>query len=363
MITAFGDQIYLVGLADDDDVIGEWRKKYINNIEYNYFPVLKVKKRSKKSIIPYRLKSFIAVRFHIKQILSINIKNVFIQTPEVLFALKGFNVENLCVRIPGVGNPLRYSRYSYGKLFASVFDYFFFRDLVKSDVILATADQFSINEFIKRGNNILSKEKVKQFPTRFNSEIFKPTNKSEVRKELGFTAESKIVVTTGRISELKGWKFMIDSFNLFRIIYPNSMFYFIGDGEDRQKAEKYITNIDLNDYIKISGSINHSLLSKYLNAADVFVMGSYIEGWATSLVEAISCSLPVVCTNFSSASELIEHGVNGYIINNRNEDEFSKLMIKSLKLSKVNLNLKAKEIQQYSTLKLKEEIEKVWNII
>ena len=70
----------------------------------------------------------------------------------------------------------------------------------------------------------------------------------------------------------------------------------------------------------------HKEIACYLNAADLYIMGSYIEGWATSLMEAIVCVKPVCVTNFGSASDMIENGKNGYVITNHDKTEFVEKM-------------------------------------
>jgi len=362
MLTAFGNQLVLVGICTDDSPIGKWIKKEIDGIEYDYFAVAKIQKTNTKTFIPYRLKSYLAVRKYRKEILCIGIENVFIQTPEVLFALKDQKMKNLCCRIPGVGNPMTYSRYWYGKFFSKIFDYYFFKELKKSNVILASADKFAIQGFIEREKGKLLIDNVIQFPTRINTDIFKPTDKVKERLDLNLENYDKIIVTTGRLSELKGWKFMIDCFVKYKSIYPNSIFIFLGDGEDRNKIETYIEKELIKDNVIISGRVTHEELSKYLNAADLYIMGSYIEGWATSLVEAVSCAKPVVCTHFSSANELIEYGVNGYVIEEHNLNDFVDAMLRCETIEKQNLILKSNQMQQYAVSNLKDSIFKHWEL-
>lgn len=140
MLTAFGNQLALVGLAVDNMPIGKWQKRNIDGIEYDYFAVADFTKTSSKTFVPYRLKSYLAIKKFRKEIFSLGFDNIFVQTPEVLFALRREKINNLCCRIPGVGNPMTHSKYWYGKLFARIFDYLFFKELTKANVILATAD-------------------------------------------------------------------------------------------------------------------------------------------------------------------------------------------------------------------------------
>lgn len=230
-------------------------------------------------------------------------------------------------------------------------------------IILASADNASILDFVKRGNGVLSISQIVQFPTRVNTHIFKLTNKKNERIDLGLPLSEKIIVTTGRLSQLKGWKFMLDCFIKFKCKHPNSIFIFLGDGEDRSKIEEYVDLKMISHSVKITGRISHELLAKYLNASDLYIMGSLVEGWATSLVEAVSCAKPVVCTNFSSAKELVENGKSGYVIDKQNLDEFVQAMQDCLKIPEANLLMKAKEMEQYSVGNLKNSILKHWQLI
>lgn len=172
----------------------------------------------------------------------------------------------------------------------------------------------------------------------------------------------KIIVTTGRISELKGWKFMLDCFVKFKETNHDSIFIFIGDGEDRLKVESYIKHLNISDSVIITGRVNHNVLANYLNATDIYIMGSYIEGWATSLVEAISCAKPVVCTDFSSACDLIESDINGFVIENRNVDSFVEAMQKCENILSDTLIQHSKKMILYSASNLKKNILDFWKL-
>ncbi|MDW7646344.1 MAG: glycosyltransferase [Desulfuromonadales bacterium] len=362
MMTAFGDQLALVGMTTDDTPVGRWVKKEFNGISYDFFSVRKFEKSSKKPFIPARLKSYFAVKKYKRQILGIGIKNVFIQTPEVLFALNDCDLPNLCARIPGVENPLSISRYWYGKIFSKLFDYYFFRGLKRANVILASADKNAITAFLSRGDNIISSDKVIQFPTRVNTDIFKPVSKDVARTLLGIDSKKKIIATTGRLSSLKGWKFMLECFMKFKIKNPGSLFMFLGDGEDRPIIEEFVKLNNLDYSVFISGRLSHERLALYLSAADLYVMGSYVEGWATSLVEAIACGKPIVCTNFSSSRELVDHGFNGFILENRDIESFVSSIEKCFNIPQENLYFKSCEMHEYSSSKLKSAILSSWLI-
>ena len=52
------------------------------------------------------------------------------------------------------------------------------------------------------------------------------------------------------------------------------------------------------------------------NAADIFIMPSYFEGWSIAATEALYCGLPIIHSKCGSAIELVRFGQNGLMISN-----------------------------------------------
>lgn len=362
MMSAFGSQVALIGYSTGSEPVKQWIKKEINGTYYDFFSVKKVKKTSNKPIIPSRLQGYFHLSRCKKELEFLKNENVFIQTPQVLFAINKWGIKNICFRSPGVVNMLISSRYWYAKYFSGIYEKILFTDLLKVNLVLASSDKKSIEEFCSRSKNKLQFNHVVQFPTRINTDIFKPMDRECARVKIDFDLQRKLIVTTGRLGEKKGWKFMIDSFLMFKESFPDSHLYFIGDGEDRSKIEKYIIEKELTNSVFLKGKQDSQTIAIYINACDVFIMGSFVEGWSTSLVEAIACAVPVCVTNFSSAKELISEGKNGFICESRQELEFVENMKKSLDIPKENLLEKSREINKFSTSQLKKDLLKYWKI-
>ncbi|MDD2305493.1 MAG: glycosyltransferase [Prolixibacteraceae bacterium] len=361
MMSAFGEQMALIGYSTGSEPVKQWIKKEINGTYYDFFSVRKVRKTSNKPIIPSRLQGYFHLSRCKKELAFLKNENVFIQTPQVLFAINKWGIKNICFRSPGTVNMLISSRYWYAKYFSEIYEEILFSYLQKVNLVLASSDKKSIEDFCSRSKNKLQINQVVQFPTRINTDIFKPMDRELVRSKIDFELQRKLIVTTGRLGEKKGWKFMIDCFELFKASFPDSQFFFIGDGEDRSKIEKYIAEKELTNSVFLKGKQDPKAVAQYINASDIFIMGSYIEGWSTSLVEAIACAVPVCITNFSSATELVSEGINGFICESRQEFDFVENMKKSLIISKKDLIDKSNEINKYSTSRLKKDLLGYWN--
>lgn len=363
LIDQFRDQVALVGLiTDESDPVGKWFLKEINGVVYHYFGIGRFRKSDMKPVIPLRLKTFFLLLFYLHRIRKIDNKNVFTQSPQFLFALYLFKWNSLCFCFAGIANSVAISRYKYLRVFGILYEKILFRILKKkATVILAAADNQAILDAITRTGNILKAENIISFPTRFNPKAFYPADKSQCRKSLNINDEDFLLVTTGRLSWVKGWQLLIDATaELFSDNdYKNVKIVFVGDGEDKKKIENYNRVLFDKDIIKLVGKLNQKEISLYLNAADVFVLGSFTEGWPTSLVEAMACGCAIVTTNVSAVSEIVYEGKNGFIVNDRDSVNFAMMIKEAGKLKHVvdfSLNIRNKFSVEY----LKDDLEKLW---
>ena len=356
LMSAFDNQLSLIGITTDKkDPLGKWIKKVIDGVEYDFFALTWYDKSKTKHFIPDRISCMLLLRRYKNKILKMNFQNVFVQRPEVLPAIKDFGYKNICYCFPGTENALKTSKYWFGRYGASWFDKLFFLSLKDVKLILASADENAILNMVQRSNGVLTRQSVIKFPTRINTDIYKPIDKKSAREKLGIQFSKKVLITVGRLSWLKGWKLMIDSFILLEKKIPGCIFYFVGGGEDSGKINEYISLNNLKDKVLLTGMKKPEEIALYLNASDLFVMGSYKEGWSTSLMEAVACGLPACVTNFSAAEDIIQVGVNGYIEKKWDTHEFADLMEKALalKIAKV-------DVSGYSISNMKKDILKDW---
>ncbi len=337
MLPAFGDDISLAGITTDTTTpVGTWTKKEINGTVYDYYSIKRVKPRAEKPLVPERIKYLFRMKRHVKKILSY--QNYDIILTHNVIAVRCFPKEALkktCLIMPGLGNSMLISRYKWAHGLAKFYDRYFLTDKPsRCKYILAAADRNACADFAARSQGRIKADDIITFPTRYDDQFFHQMNQQECRLKVGLNLTDTVFVTVGRLGWFKGWKFMIDSFILAMKEKPDSKLLFIGDGEDQEKMEQYINERGLQGKVLLCGKKSPKEIGIYLNAADVFIMGSYTEGWSTTLVEACACRMPCVVTNFSSAKEMIENDVNGYIIEERDEALFSSMMLKALSMDR-----------------------------
>lgn len=114
----------------------------------------------------------------------------------------------------------------------------------------------------------------------------------------------------GTVSVRKGVPTLLNAWKL--INSKNARLILAGFGELPQ-------DVELPSNVEFIGSIHPSKRNDLYNSADVFVFPSLLEGMAQVLVEAAACGLPIISTESSGAEEIIEEGINGFIIKPNDE--------------------------------------------
>lgn len=85
-----------------------------------------------------------------------------------------------------------------------------------------------------------------------------------------------------------------------------------GEGKDRAQLEEFSANHKTEDIILFTGLIED--MSSFYKGIDLFVLTSEWEGFGYVLAEAMVFKIPVIAFDISSNPELIEDGVNGFLV-------------------------------------------------
>jgi len=85
----------------------------------------------------------------------------------------------------------------------------------------------------------------------------------------------------------------------------------IGDGETQEMLRTQIDALGLQEHVFLLGRIDEA--SRYLRAADLFVLASRSEGLPYVLIEALQAGVPIVATKVGGIPEVVEDGVSGIL--------------------------------------------------
>jgi glycosyltransferase involved in cell wall biosynthesis len=164
-----------------------------------------------------------------------------------------------------------------------------------------------------------------------------------IRKKLNIK-EKKIVISVGRFIYSKGYDLLIEA---GKELNNETGIYIIGGKptqEYKNLIEKYgIKNIHFIDFI------SSEELSNYYKAADVFVLPTRSDVWGLVINEAMAYGLPIVTTNMCVAGlELIDNGINGYVIQVNDKYMLINAINKILKNNELRRNMSISSLKKIS---------------
>ena len=113
-----------------------------------------------------------------------------------------------------------------------------------------------------------------------------------VRDKLNIPHDAFVICNVGRLCAVKNQEFILKVFEL--IASSDAYLLLIGDGEDKDKLVKSVSEKGLSEKVVFTGNVTD--VEKYLCAADVFVMPSKNEGLGIAAVEAQCTGLSVVAS-------------------------------------------------------------------
>ena len=122
-------------------------------------------------------------------------------------------------------------------------------------------------------------------------------------KKLERKDKSFIITTMGRLEEQKGQWHLIRVVALLASKYPQLRLIILGEGSLRALFEGLISRLGLEDRVSLPGFIKQPMDT--IANSDLFVFPSLYEGFGNALVEAMSCGVPVISSDYYSGAREI----------------------------------------------------------
>lgn len=138
------------------------------------------------------------------------------------------------------------------------------------------------------------------------------------------TPKRRRIVSVGRLMPQKNQCLLLEAFAKVREKFPEYTLTIYGEGPHRQTLEERIARLGLEGQVFLPGSVKD--VHERITDADVFVMSSDYEGMPNALIEAMCLGLPVISTAVSGATDLIQSGHNGLLVNCGDTDALAEAM-------------------------------------
>jgi glycosyltransferase involved in cell wall biosynthesis len=139
-----------------------------------------------------------------------------------------------------------------------------------------------------------------------------------LRDELGLGSEARIVLSTGRLHDQKGYTDLLEVLPRALEGRPETCFVWAGDGEMRAELESEIRERGLQSRVRMLG--RREDVPRLLLASDLFLLPSRYEGHPFALLEAMAMHVPTVSSDAGGSPEIMRKGIDG-LIHTRGEPE------------------------------------------
>ncbi len=204
---------------------------------------------------------------------------------------------------------------------------------IRDRVLKSTSDKF-MYQFVFKNTQVitLSKSLNKDIDLIFNGTPYILNNGIKVHniirdewtheKPLTFVFLSNLVLSKGIKTFLDAIKITYDKEHFFKVkIIGNSVDYTIDE------AQVFVRINNLTSCVSVLGPKYGNEKLEELMESDVFVFPTENDCFPLSILEAMQMQLPIISTNNGAIPDIVEDGVNGYIVQEGNAEQVSEAMI------------------------------------
>lgn len=150
----------------------------------------------------------------------------------------------------------------------------------------------------------------------------------KIRREFGIADDVVVIGNVGRLVPMKGQEYLLRALALIVRQYQKARVILVGDGELQDQLLKLAHELTIQNYVTFAGFRDD--LSSLYSAFDVYAHTSVEGGGETfpfAILQALAQELPVVVTRVGDVSQMVEEGVNGFVVLEKNPNEIAEKLI------------------------------------
>lgn len=133
----------------------------------------------------------------------------------------------------------------------------------------------------------------------------------KIRAELGVNQEALVCLYLGRLNRDKGVLDLAAAFSIVSISHPTAELWVVGPDEGDIFDQMMWLLKDVENKVKRIGYTN--VPEQYMQAADLFCLSSYREGFGSSVIEAAACGVPALTSKIYGLTDAVNEGFTGWM--------------------------------------------------
>ena len=172
-------------------------------------------------------------------------------------------------------------------------------------------------------------DRIEIVPLGVETAFFSPGDRAQARRAAGLPRDVPLLLCVGRIQPLKGFDVAVRALALLDDRAPDAHLVIIGGpsgpaGEaELERLRTLVQAFGLKGRVHLLPPQPHELLSTFYRAADVVLVPSRSESFGLVALEAGACGAPVVASAVGGLTTLVDDGVTGFLVENRDAAAFA----------------------------------------
>lgn len=130
--------------------------------------------------------------------------------------------------------------------------------------------------------------------------------------KIGLKEGIPVIGTIGRLSEVKGHRYLIEAFGELLSLGHQAQLLIVGDGPDKEKLKELAAPHAFED--RVFFNEGGEALYRYLGLLDIYCIPSVDEGFGLSLVEAMASGRPCIASKVGGLAEIVSDGEDGILV-------------------------------------------------
>ncbi|MGB3694520.1 MAG: glycosyltransferase, partial [Spirulinaceae cyanobacterium] len=138
------------------------------------------------------------------------------------------------------------------------------------------------------------------------------------------------IITVGRLEAKKGLEYGLKAIAILAKKHPDIEYHIVGEGTLRGELQKLIKELDIGSKVKLWGAKQQQEVIEIIDKSHLFLSPNVTskdgneDGPPNVIKEALAMGLPVVSTELEGIQEIVQDGVSGFLVPQRNAEALAQ---------------------------------------
>lgn len=193
----------------------------------------------------------------------------------------------------------------------------------KSDIVTAVSQALKEKTY-----RIISTQKEIEVVYNFVDErVYKKLDPGNLKEQFGIREDERVIIHVSNFRKIKNLPHIVESFFKIREQMPVKLLL-VGDGPERHHIYEMVKASPYAEDVLLLGKQDN--LEELYAISDLKLLLSKTESFGLVLLEAMACGVPCIGTNVGGIPEVIQHGVDGFIVSEGDVDQVATYAIELL---------------------------------